>query len=59
MTQRLNKINKQHNGIGSRPKLEPSHEQAQGPTKIKTKQIARTKWGVYSCPSLRIVENQE
>ena len=23
MTQRLNKINKQHNGIGSRPKLEP------------------------------------
>ena len=35
MTQRLNKINKQHNGIGSRPKLEPCHKWARGPIKNK------------------------
>ena len=59
MSQRLDETNKPHDGIDSRPKLEPWHEQAQGPTKIKTKQVARTKWGVYNCPSLRIAENQE
>ena len=59
MTLRLNKINEQHNEIGSRPKLEPRHKRAQGPIKIKTKQVAQTKWGVNSCPSLRIAENQE
>ena len=47
MTQKLDKINKPHNGIGSRPKLEPWHKQAQSPTNIKTKQVARTKWDVY------------
>ena len=41
------KINKPLNEIGSRPKLEPWHKQAQGPTKIKMKQVAQTKWGVY------------
>ena len=40
MTQRLNN---DINGLGSRPKLEPRHKQAQGPTKIKTEQVARTK----------------
>ena len=59
MTQQLDKINNQHNRIGSRPELEFGHKQAQGPTKIKTKQVARKKWCVYSCPSLRITENQE
>ena len=58
MTQRLDK-NKKPNRIGSRPKLEPRHKRAQGPTNIKIKQIARTKWGIYSCPSLRIAKNQE
>ena len=48
MTRRLDKINKQYNGIGSRPKLESRHKQAQGPTKIKTKQVAQTKWGIYN-----------
>ena len=48
MTQRLDKINKQHNRIGSSPKLEPRHKWVQGPTKIKMKQVARRKWGVYS-----------
>ena len=48
MTQRLDKISKQHNGISSKPKLEPRHKRAQGPTKIKEKQVASTKWGVYS-----------
>ena len=47
MTQRLNKINKTHNEIGSRPKLEPRHKRAQGPIKIKMK-IVWTKWGVYN-----------
>ena len=46
MNQRLDKINKLHNKIGSRPKLEPRHKRAQGPTNIKIK-INRTKWGVY------------
>ena len=46
-------------GQGSRSKLEPCQKWAQGPTKIKIRKVARTKWGVYSCPSLRIVENQE
>ena len=35
MTQRLDKINKQHNGIGLRPKLEPLHKWARSPTKNK------------------------
>ena len=47
MAQRLDKINEQHNVIGSRSKLEPRHKRAQGPTSIKTKRVARTKWGVY------------
>ena len=47
MTKRPDKINKTHNEIGSRPKLEPYQKQAQGPAKIKTTQVARTKWGVY------------
>ena len=34
--------------MGSKPKLEPYQKQAQSPTKIKTKQVARTKWGVYT-----------
>ena len=55
MTQRLDK-NK--NGQGSRPKFEARHKWAQGP-KMKINTIARTKLDVYSCPSLRIVENQE
>ena len=37
MAQKHGKINKQHNVIGSRPKLEPRHKRAQGPTKSKTK----------------------
>ena len=37
MTQRLDKINKQYNGMVRGPKS----------NKIKTKQVARTKWGVY------------
>ena len=45
ITQRLeNDIN----GFGSRLKLEPSHKRAQGPTNIKTKLVARTKWDVYN-----------
>ena len=44
MTQRL----EQHNKIVSRPKLEPWHKQAQSPTKVKAKQVAQTKWGVYT-----------
>ena len=45
ITQRLdNDIN----GLGSRPKLEPRHKRAQSPTNIKTKLVARVKWGVYS-----------
>ena len=59
MTQRLDKINNPHIEIGSRPKLEPRYKQGQCPTIIKTKQVARTKWDVYSCPSLRVAENQE
>ena len=59
MIQRLDKINKQHNETGSRPKLEPWHKWAQSPTNIKMKQVARTKWGIYSCPSLRVAKNQE
>ena len=35
MTKRPDKINKTHNEIGSRPKLEPYQKQTQGPTKIK------------------------
>ena len=35
MTQKLDKINKQHNGIGSRHKFEPWHKQAQSPINIK------------------------
>ena len=37
MAQRLDKVNKPHNVIGSRPKLEPKHRRTQGPTNIKTK----------------------
>ena len=59
MAQRLDKINEQHNVIGSRPKLEPRHKRTQGPTSIKTKRVARTKCGFYSCLALRIAENQE
>ena len=59
MTQRLGNINKQQNGIGSRPKLEPRRKRAQSPTNIKTKQVVWTKLGVYSCPFLHIAENQE
>ena len=60
MTRRLDKINKTQNEIGSRLKLEPIQKQTQSPIKIKTKKkVAQTKWGVYSCPFLRIVENQE
>ena len=56
ITQRLeNDIN----GLGSRPKLETSRKQAQDPINIKTKLVARTKWSVYSCLSLRVAENQE
>ena len=47
MTQRLDKINKSHNEIGSRPKLESYKKRAQSLTKIKTKQVAQIKWGVY------------
>ena len=54
ITQRLDNDT---NGLGSKPKFETRHKRAQGPN--KTKQVARTKWGVYSCPSLRIIENQE
>ena len=43
MTQRLDKINTQHNEIGSRPKLKPCQKWTQSPTKIKMKQVARTK----------------
>ena len=43
MTQRHDKINKQRKGIGLRPKLEPCQKRAQSPTKIKMKQVARTK----------------
>ena len=28
-------------------KLEPRHKRAQGPTNIKMKQVAQTKWDVY------------
>ena len=47
MTQRLDKLNKQHNGKGSRPKLEPWHKWVRGPIKIKLNTVTRTKWGVY------------
>ena len=53
MTQKLDKINKQHNGIGSRPKLEPWHNSNLGTNepeaqpKIKSNTVTRTKWGVY------------
>ena len=51
MTQRLdkvktNKVPGPNSQMGSRPKI-----------KINT--VARTKFGVYSYPSLRIAENQE
>ena len=48
MTQRLDKINKPHDEIGSRPKLEFWHKWAQGPINIKTKKVAQTKCGVYN-----------
>ena len=47
MTQRLDKINKQHNGMGSRPKLESHHKWARDPNKMKINIVARTKWGAY------------
>ena len=50
-TQRLDKINKPHNEIGSRPKLEHWYKRAQGPTNIKVKQVTRTKWRVYTINS--------
>ena len=55
MTQRLEKDKK---GQGSRPKFEPRYKWARGP-KMKINTIVRTKFGVYSWPSLRIAENQE
>ena len=48
MTERLDKMNKQYNGIGSRPKLESRHKCTQDPINIKMKQVARTKWDVYN-----------
>ena len=45
MTQKLDKINEQHNRIGSRPKLKPLHKQAQGPTKIKNETSSPDKMG--------------
>ena len=44
MAQRLDKINKPHNVIGSWPKLEPRHKRTQGPTNIKSK-ISPNKMG--------------
>ena len=48
MTQRLDRINKQHNGISSRPRLEPRHKWPRGLNKMKINTIARTKWGIYN-----------
>ena len=58
MTKRTNKINKSLNKIGSD---QNSNLDIMGPKsdkKLKQK-VARTKWDVYSCPSLRIAKNQE
>ena len=57
MAQRLDKINEQHNIIGSRPKLGPRHKRAQGPTKIKLK-TSPNKMRRLQLPPLRIIENQ-
>ena len=46
MTQRLDKINKQHNGIGLKPKLEPRHKWAQGPINIKYEQNFKYKYNI-------------
>ena len=57
MTQRLDEIDSDINEIGSRPKLKPCHKWASDPNKRKINTVARTKWGVYNCHSLRVAEN--
>ena len=46
MTQRLDKINKSHNEIGSRPKLEPWQKRAQSLTKKYNETSSLDKMGV-------------
>ena len=57
MNQSLDKINKPHNGIGSRPKFELDINGPKVQQKFKTKQVARTKWGVYKV-SFMLIRNQ-
>ena len=54
----MDKIDK-HNGNKFEAQTRTLTQMAQGPTKLRRKQVDWTKWGVYSCPFLRIVENQE
>ena len=59
MSQRLDKIN---TNITKWVRGPNSNHDANGPEaqqKLKKRKVSQTKWGVYSCPSLRIAENQE
>ena len=54
MTQRLGKIK----WTRFEAQIRNSSQMGLGP-KMKINTVARTKLGVYSCPSLRIAENQK
>ena len=41
MAQKLDRLDKPNDKIGSRPKLEPRHKRAQNPTNIKMKKYLR------------------
>ena len=48
-TKATRRLDKTHNEIGSRPKLEPWYKWAQSPIKnIESNTVTRTKWGVYN-----------
>ena len=58
MTQRLDKIN---NDVTKKVRGPNSNIDINGPEIQQTlkRKVAQTKWGVYSCPSLRVAKNQE
>ena len=58
MTQRLDKVKIKENDKVRDPSSNLATKWARGPINEKNI-VAQTKFGVYSCPSLRIAENQE
>ena len=59
MTKRPDKINTNITKWVRGPNLNHNANGPEAQQKLKIRKIARTKWGVYSCPSLCIAENQE